>query len=78
MANVGSMNEGNSTTRPPLFNGNNYGYWKARMTIFLQSIDYELWDVIKKGPYIPMKKHEESMVEKVKTEWDDTDKKKIS
>ena len=72
------MSEGNSTTRPPLFNGNNYGYWKARMTIFLQSMDYELWDVIEKGPYIPMKKCEESLVEKLKSEWDDTDKKRIS
>ncbi|KAL5538418.1 hypothetical protein UlMin_045573 [Ulmus minor] len=78
MANVGLMSEGNSTTRPPLFNGNNYGYWKARMTIFLQSMDYELWDVIEKGPYIPMKKCEESLVEKLKSEWDDTDKKRIS
>ncbi|KAL5556374.1 hypothetical protein UlMin_038610 [Ulmus minor] len=78
MANVGSMSEGNSTTRPPLFNGKNYGYWKARMTIFLQSMDYELWDVIEKGPYIPMKKSEESLVEKLKSEWDDTDKKRIS
>ncbi|KAL5551274.1 hypothetical protein UlMin_001450 [Ulmus minor] len=78
MANVGLMSEGNSTTRPPLFNGNNYGYWNARMTIFLQSMDYELWDVIEKGPYIPMKKCEESLVEKLKSEWDDTDKKRIS
>ena len=78
MANVGLMSEGNSTTRPPLFNGNNYGYWKARMTIFLQSMDYELCDVIEKGPYIPMKKCEESLVEKLKSEWDDTDKKRIS
>ncbi|KAL5571206.1 hypothetical protein UlMin_020803 [Ulmus minor] len=78
MANVGLMSEGNSTTRPSLFNGNNYGYWKARMTIFLQSMDYELWDVIEKGPYIPMKKCEESLVEKLKSEWDDTDKKRIS
>ncbi|KAL5569300.1 hypothetical protein UlMin_025875 [Ulmus minor] len=48
------------------------------MTIFLQSMDYELWDVIEKGPYIPMKKCEESLVEKLKSEWDDTDKKRIS
>ena len=41
-------------------------------------MDYELWDVIEKGPYIPMKKCEESLVEKLKFEWDDTDKKRIS
>ncbi|KAL5569375.1 hypothetical protein UlMin_025950 [Ulmus minor] len=78
MANVGSMSEGNSTTRPPLFNGNNYGYWKTRMIIFLQSMEYELWEVIEKGPYIPMNKVEGSLVEKSKSEWNDTDKKQIS
>ncbi|KAL5569945.1 hypothetical protein UlMin_026520 [Ulmus minor] len=78
MANVGSMSEGNSTTRPPLFNGNNYGYWKARMIIFLQSMEYELWEVIEKGPYIPMNKVEGSLVEKSKSEWNDIDKKQIS
>ncbi|KAL5540959.1 hypothetical protein UlMin_044251 [Ulmus minor] len=72
------MSEGNSTTRPPLFNGNNYGYWKARMIIFLQSMEYELWEVIEKGPYIPMNKVEGSLVEKSKSEWNDIDKKQIS
>ncbi|KAL5581747.1 hypothetical protein UlMin_014189 [Ulmus minor] len=78
MANVGSMSEGNSTTRPPIFNGNNYGYWKAIMIIFLQSMEYELWEVIEKRPYIPMNKVEGSLVEKSKSEWNDTDKKQIS
>ncbi|KAL5562884.1 hypothetical protein UlMin_032631 [Ulmus minor] len=78
MANGGSMSEGNSTTRPPLFNDNNYGYWKVRMIIFLQSMEYELWEVIEKGPYIPMNKVEGSSVEKSKSEWNDTDKKQIS
>ncbi|GAV79550.1 DUF4219 domain-containing protein/UBN2 domain-containing protein, partial [Cephalotus follicularis] len=30
----------------PLFDGNNYGHWKAKMTIFIQSLDYNLWDLI--------------------------------
>ena len=68
MANVGMLPEGNSATRPPLFNGNNYGYWKVRMIIFLQSMEYELWEVIEKGPYIPMNKVEGSLVEKSKSE----------
>ena len=71
--------EGNSTTRPPLFNGNNYGYWKVRMIIFLQSMDYELWEIIEKGPYIPMKKETEgTLVAKNKSEWDESDKKRIT
>ncbi|GAV68663.1 DUF4219 domain-containing protein/UBN2 domain-containing protein, partial [Cephalotus follicularis] len=30
----------------PFFDGNNYGHWKAKMTIFIQSLDYNLWDLI--------------------------------
>ncbi|GAV83187.1 DUF4219 domain-containing protein/UBN2 domain-containing protein, partial [Cephalotus follicularis] len=27
----------------PFFDGNHYSFWKTRMTIFLQSLDYQLW-----------------------------------
>ena len=37
--------EGQSTNRPPLFNGNNFSYWKARRRIFLQCIDIDIIDV---------------------------------
>ena len=75
MANGGMLPEGNYATRSPIFNGNKYGYWKARMTIFLQSMDYELWEIIEKGPFITMKKQdEETFVAKHKSEWDDSDK----
>ncbi|GAV62930.1 DUF4219 domain-containing protein/UBN2 domain-containing protein, partial [Cephalotus follicularis] len=30
----------------PYFDGNNYSHWKAKMTIFIQSLDYNLWDLI--------------------------------
>ena len=33
-----SMKEGDSTSRPPLLNGMNYGYWKARICAFIKSI----------------------------------------
>ena len=36
--NTSSFVEGQSTVRPPLFNGNNYAYWACRMKIYLQSI----------------------------------------
>ena len=35
--------------RPPLFNGINYTYWKARMHIFFQAHDYDLWSIIVNG-----------------------------
>ncbi|GAV73063.1 DUF4219 domain-containing protein/UBN2 domain-containing protein, partial [Cephalotus follicularis] len=30
----------------PYFDDNNYSHWKAKMTIFIQSLDYNLWDLI--------------------------------
>ena len=33
------MEKGGSTSRPPLLDGTNYGYWKARMRSFIKSID---------------------------------------
>ena len=36
----GSMDmEGGSVSRPPLLDGTNYDYWKARMMAFLRSMD---------------------------------------
>ena len=43
--------EGQSVTRPLIFNGSNYVSWKERMIIFLQSIDIELWFIVNEGPY---------------------------
>ena len=38
--------EGNSTQRPQIFEGSNYNYWKCKMKIHLQSIKYELWNIV--------------------------------
>ena len=43
-----SQSEGQSATRPPLFDGTNYNYWKARMQIYLMQ-DSTLIEAIKKG-----------------------------
>ena len=34
---------------PPFFNGNNYAFWKVRMSAFLCSIDESVWDAIEIG-----------------------------
>ncbi|GAV60841.1 DUF4219 domain-containing protein [Cephalotus follicularis] len=31
---------------PPFFDGNNFNEWKIKMTAFIQSLDYDLWDVV--------------------------------
>ena len=44
-----SNQEGHSITRPPIFNGTNYIYWKTRMRIFLISMDFKLWNIVENG-----------------------------
>ena len=39
--NVG-LGEGFSYTRPPMFDGINFSYWKQRMRVFLSSLDYDV------------------------------------
>ncbi|KAA0065486.1 gag-proteinase polyprotein [Cucumis melo var. makuwa] len=52
------IREGNSTTRPPLLDGGNYGYWKSRMIAFLMSLDMRSWKAIISGWEHPTKKDE--------------------
>ncbi|XP_075074550.1 uncharacterized protein LOC142162135 [Nicotiana tabacum] len=56
------INEGQSTTRPPLFNGKYYSWWKARMEYFLITDDYELWTIVYQGPLIPTKQNAQSEI----------------
>ena len=41
-----SIREGNSMVRPPLLDGSNYSFWKARMRSFLKSIDEKVWQSV--------------------------------
>ena len=70
-----SLAEGQSTNRPPLFNGSHYPYWKTRMTIYVQAIDFQLWRVITRGPHIPIKKVDSIDIPKNEEEWDEHDMK---
>ncbi|VFQ96793.1 unnamed protein product [Cuscuta campestris] len=71
------IGEGQSTSRPPLFDGTNYSYWKERMRIYIRSTNFQLWLVIKNGEEIPVKKVGETMVPKTEDEFDAEDIKKI-
>ena len=35
--------------KPPQFDGNNYDYWKVRMTSYLKALSRKLWRVINDG-----------------------------
>ncbi|VFQ59736.1 unnamed protein product [Cuscuta campestris] len=71
------LGEGQSTTRPPLFDGTNYTYWKERMRIYIQSTNFLLWRIIKNGEDVPMKKVGETNVLKTENEYDAQDIKKV-
>ncbi|XP_070035308.1 uncharacterized protein [Nicotiana tomentosiformis] len=79
MAAPPNFEEGQSTYRPPRFNGQYYGWWKTRMHDFIMAEDSELWDVICDGPYAPTKKVGEPavMVLKTRKEYNDADKKAV-
>ncbi|KAH9704714.1 hypothetical protein KPL70_011578 [Citrus sinensis] len=69
--------EGQSTTRPPYFDGNDYPYWKIRMRIYLQAIDYEIWEIVNDGPFMPLTINEVGKdIPKPSREWNEFEKRK--
>jgi len=40
------LKEGGSISRPPLLDGSNYSYWKARMKAFIKAQDEKAWRAI--------------------------------
>ena len=49
------------------------------MSIFMQSYDYEMWDVVLDGPYVPMKTKigSEDLEPKLRSEWSESEMKKV-
>ncbi|GAV76837.1 zf-CCHC domain-containing protein/DUF4219 domain-containing protein/UBN2 domain-containing protein, partial [Cephalotus follicularis] len=63
---------------PPFFDSNNYGHWKTKMTIFIQSLDYNLWDLIVDGPNLSTVTLENGdVVPKLRNLYDDNDRKRV-
>ncbi|XP_075074554.1 uncharacterized protein LOC142162137 [Nicotiana tabacum] len=79
MATPPNDEKGQSTYRPPRFNGQYYGWWKTRMHDFIMAKDSEIWDVISDGPFIPTKNLGDPLVAIPKTwkEFNDADRKAI-
>ncbi|GAV76840.1 zf-CCHC domain-containing protein/DUF4219 domain-containing protein/UBN2 domain-containing protein, partial [Cephalotus follicularis] len=57
----------------PFFYGNNYSFWKTRMTIFLQSLDYQLWHIIVNDPRMPTRTIEGVVAPKPENEYNNND-----
>ena len=66
--------ERQSINHPPLFNGENYNYWKARMRIFIQASDYNLWNNFVNGPHIPTHSLNNIVTLKPECEWNNNDR----
>ena len=49
------------------------------MSIYMRSCDYEMWEVVMDGPYVPTKTKEESeeLEPKLRCEWTDVDTEKV-
>ena len=64
------MREGASVQRPPLLDGTNFSYWKARMKAFIKSMDYKAWRAILTGWTHPMKTNDNNeTAKKSEVEW---------
>ncbi|GAV57969.1 zf-CCHC domain-containing protein/DUF4219 domain-containing protein/UBN2 domain-containing protein, partial [Cephalotus follicularis] len=62
----------------PFFDGNNYSHWKAKMTIFIQALDFNLWDIIIDGPELPHIISQEGIKTlKPRSSYTDDDRKKV-
>eukprot|EP00252_Welwitschia_mirabilis_P000245 TRINITY_DN10253_c0_g1_i1.p1 TRINITY_DN10253_c0_g1~~TRINITY_DN10253_c0_g1_i1.p1 ORF type:complete len:108 (-),score=16.53 TRINITY_DN10253_c0_g1_i1:61-384(-) len=69
-----NFSEGQSISRPALFSGSNYAYWKTKMTIFLQSLDCEIWETVELGYVAPTKVAGGKTIPKPRADWDQADK----
>jgi hypothetical protein len=44
-----TSHEGTSASKPPLFDGTNFTFWKIRMRTYLMALGVDVWDVVETG-----------------------------
>jgi hypothetical protein len=44
-----TSHEGTSSSKPPLFDGTNFSFWKVRMRTYLMALGADVWDVVETG-----------------------------
>jgi len=67
--------------RAPIFDGENYDYWKECMRFHIQSVDMDVWDAVDKGwfqPQIAADGDNGLIIDKPKVDWSDDGKKKFN
>src|SRR3954463_11362162 len=50
-----NRNRNNGYTRPPVFDGENFEYWKDRLESYFLGLDGDLWDLLVDGYKHPVK-----------------------
>ena len=63
---------------PPILDGTNYDYWKARMVAFIKSMNNKAWKFMVKGWGPPMIRGKDGNITdmlETEEEWDDEDDK---
>jgi hypothetical protein len=49
-----TSHEGTSVSKPPLFDGTNFSFWKIRMRTYLMALGADVWDVVETGYIKPV------------------------
>ena len=63
--------------RRPIFDGENYDYWKECMSVHIQSVDMDVQDIVVNGRFQPQVVANDVAQDKPKVDWSDDDKKKV-
>ena len=76
MANSKSISnyEGLAINRAPFFEGEDYLYWKTRMTAFLKSESIDVWKIVSEGPFKAQIEVNGVLIDKPMEEWNEHDK----
>src|SRR3954470_2341235 len=78
---IGKMASGpkGAHNRAPVFNGENYGYWKDCMCVHINAIDRNIWTAIVNGPFqITMTNEAGAVIPKPEDTWNAEDEKKYA
>ncbi|CAM8975115.1 unnamed protein product [Rhodiola kirilowii] len=63
------LREGQNITRPPLLEGNKYGYWRVRMKAFLKSQDELVWEAVENEWTPPVVTKDDEVILLTKDKW---------
>ncbi|CAM8948309.1 unnamed protein product [Rhodiola kirilowii] len=68
------LREGQNITRPPMLEGNKYGYWRVRMKAFVKSHDESVWEAVENGWTPPVVTKDDEVILLTKDKWREAQK----